>query len=443
MPRRASSGVGVRVMSCWSNRTLPAEARHRPMIVRREVVLPAPLRPRSMVSEFGATLKATPCRMWYWPMCVLTPLSCSRSGTSDSEIGFLHDRRRNDFGGRALGDELALVQHDDAVGERAHHVHLVLDEQHGLVALRLDVADQVEDHRHLVDAHAGGRLVEHEHLGLEREQDRHLELALVAVRKGGGDHVALRGERDALEVVLCLVDEFDVRVPHGEQALAGIGSRLYGEAHVLEHRKARKEIGELEGAADAALRAARRPHARDVFAEEQHLAAGRGELAGDQVEVGGLAGAVRPDDRGERAGPELAGHRIDGDMAAEADRQAARLQYGLYFFTRTGTFISSGLISRTSCGTAHATFGSTLILKWYIDCIAWWSSLRKVMRPFGVSKERPSIAPISFSVSVLAAFFSASTTAMPAAMPPAVKKSGGDLKRFWCSATSQSFTLFF
>src|SRR6266850_1755464 len=384
MPRRASSGVGVRVMSCWSNRTLPAEARHRPMIVRREVVLPAPLRPRSMVSEFGATLKSTPCRMWYWPMCVLTPLSCSRSGTSDSEIGFLHDRRRNDFGGRALGDELALVQHDDAVGERAHHVHLVLDEQHGLVA----------------------------------------------VRKGGGDHVALRGERDALEVVLCLVDEFDVRVPHGEQALAGIGSRLYGEAHVLEHRKARKEIGELEGAADAALRAARRPHARDVFAEEQHLAAGRGELAGDQVEVGGLAGAVRPDDRGERAGPELAGHRIDGDMAAEADRQAARLQYGLYFFTRTGTFISSGLISRTSCGTAHATFGSTLILKWYIDCIAWWSSLRKVMRPFGVSKERPSIAPISFSVSVLAAFFSASTTAMPAAMPPAVKKSGGDLKRF-------------
>ena len=57
--------------------------------------------------------------------------------------------------------------------------------------------DQLEDHRHLVHAHAGGRLVEHEDLGLEREQDRHLELALVAVRQLGGERVAPLGERDA------------------------------------------------------------------------------------------------------------------------------------------------------------------------------------------------------------------------------------------------------
>ena len=63
--------------------------------------------------------------------------------------------------------------------------------------------------------------------------------------------------------------------------------------------------------------------------------------------------------------------------------------------------------------------------------------------PLGVSKLMPSIAAISFSVSVPPAFLSASTTAMPAAKPPAVKKSGGALKRFWCSATSQSFTGFF
>src|SRR5205085_8048573 len=154
-----------RVMSCESKRTLPAEARHSPMMVRRQVVLPAPLRPSSMVSEFGATAKSTPCRMWYCPMCVLTPRSSSRSGTRDAQIGFLHDGGSNHVGRRALRDELALVQHDDAIGERAHHVHLVLDQQHGLVALRLDVADEIEDHRHFVDAHAGGGLVEHEHLG--------------------------------------------------------------------------------------------------------------------------------------------------------------------------------------------------------------------------------------------------------------------------------------
>ena len=55
-----------------------------------------------------------------------------------------------------------------------------------LVASLLELRDQVEHHRHLVDAHAGGGLVEHEDLGLERHQQRDLELALVAVRQRGG-----------------------------------------------------------------------------------------------------------------------------------------------------------------------------------------------------------------------------------------------------------------
>src|SRR3954466_14192556 len=113
-------------------------------------------------------------------------------------------------------------------------------------------------------------------------------------------------------------------------------------------------------------------------------------------------------------------------MAAEADGQVARLQRRIYFFTRIGTFISSGLISRTSCGTAQVTLGSTLILKWYIDCMAWWSSLRKVILPLGVSKLMPSMAVISFSLPVSPpVFLSAVTTAIAAVKPPAVKKSGG------------------
>src|SRR6266550_4947437 len=110
---------------------VPADARHSPMIVRRQVVLPAPLRPRSMVSDFSGTEKSTPCRMWYWPICVFTPASWRRSATRDPQVGFLHDRRGDHRGGLAVGDELSLVQHDDAVGERAHHVHLVLHQQDG------------------------------------------------------------------------------------------------------------------------------------------------------------------------------------------------------------------------------------------------------------------------------------------------------------------------
>ena len=63
--------------------------------------------------------------------------------------------------------------------------------------------------------------------------------------------------------------------------------------------------------------------------------------------------------------------------------------------------------------------------------------------PLGVSNSMPSIAAISFSVSVDFAFCTAVTTAIAAEKPPAVKKSGGALKRFWCSVTSHSLIGFF
>ncbi len=69
-----------------------------------------------------------------------------------------------------------------------------------------------------------------------------------------------------------------------------------------------------------------------------------------------------------------------------------------------------------------------LILKWYMLCSAWWSSLRKVIGPLGVSKVMPSIVEISLLVLVSPpVFLSAVTTAIAALKPPAVKKSGGVL----------------
>eukprot|EP00952_Eustigmatos_sp_NYUAD-ZCMA_P000238 661-Eustigmatos_ZCMA.PRE.1 len=48
-----------------------------PSSMRSVVVLPAPLRPSSMVSWLAGTTRSTPCRMWYAPMCVCTPSSVS------------------------------------------------------------------------------------------------------------------------------------------------------------------------------------------------------------------------------------------------------------------------------------------------------------------------------------------------------------------------------
>ena len=68
-----------------------------------------------------------------------------------------------------------------------------------MVLSLFEARDEVEHHRNLVDAHAGGRLVEHEDVGLERHHHRHFELALIAVRQRGGAlrRAAARGRRAA------------------------------------------------------------------------------------------------------------------------------------------------------------------------------------------------------------------------------------------------------
>ena len=92
-----------------------------------------------------------------------------------------------------------MCQHDDAVGERAHDVHLVLDQQDGLGLVGLEPRDEIEHHRNLVDAHAGRRLVEHENRRLERHHHRDFELALIAMRQRGRERVAPAEQADRIE----------------------------------------------------------------------------------------------------------------------------------------------------------------------------------------------------------------------------------------------------
>ena len=68
----------------------------------------------------------------------------------------VHDRL-----GRTLGDDAALRHHDDPVGDVAHHVHVVLDEEHGHAEV-LEVEDVVEQRLGERRVDAGHRLVEHD-----------------------------------------------------------------------------------------------------------------------------------------------------------------------------------------------------------------------------------------------------------------------------------------
>ena len=58
------SGVAKPLIDWPRNRKSPALAAHKPMMVRKVVDLPAPLRPSSIVTWHSGTRKSTPCRMW-------------------------------------------------------------------------------------------------------------------------------------------------------------------------------------------------------------------------------------------------------------------------------------------------------------------------------------------------------------------------------------------
>jgi hypothetical protein len=190
------------------------------------------------------------------------------------QVRLLHHGRGNDFGRFAVGHQRAVGQHDDAVGQFAHHVHLVLHQQNGLAAILLEFADQVQDHRRLVMAHARRGLVEHIDLRLQRHEQRHLQLALVAVRQGRNRLIAPRPQRHLLQDLLRARQQCAVVAPDAPEVHAApvraLARGLHGQAHVLQHRQGREQIRELKGPPRPA-RARRRRQAREVAPLQRHL----------------------------------------------------------------------------------------------------------------------------------------------------------------------------
>ncbi|MNL68033.1 hypothetical protein D3C87_1926940 [compost metagenome] len=77
----------------------------------------------------------------------------------------------------------------------------------------------------------------------------------------------------------------------------GAQPALQTQAHVLQQREVWEHSRDLERTDDAAPRDLRGPLAGDIPAVEEDRAAGRLKEFGQQVEAGGLAGAVRADQR--------------------------------------------------------------------------------------------------------------------------------------------------
>src|SRR3989442_7105606 len=127
------------------------------MMVRSSVLLPTPLRPRMATLPFCGTASETPSSTMASPY----PARMSRSSSIFPEIHLAHARIEADLVGRAFDQDPPADHHDDAAGEAEHHVHVVLDEEHGELAR--EIRDHGEELGALALRHAGGRLIQQQH----------------------------------------------------------------------------------------------------------------------------------------------------------------------------------------------------------------------------------------------------------------------------------------
>src|SRR5258706_8305263 len=121
---------GRSIVSQPVKRIEPRRLRSTPMIERKVVVLPAPLRPSRVTTSPGRTSKLMPCRTCDSPYQALRSLTCNIGATSTAgvtsilstasamarpHIGLHHLRVLRDGGVIAFRQQLATRQDRDAI----------------------------------------------------------------------------------------------------------------------------------------------------------------------------------------------------------------------------------------------------------------------------------------------------------------------------------------
>src|SRR5688572_10358465 len=291
-----------------------------PVIAARRVDLPAPLGPSSATVSPFSTASETSCSTGAAPY-----EACRSESRSIAKVGLHHRRMRAHFVRRAFGDARAEVEHYHAAGERQQEAHVVLDQQNRDAALG-DTADDAGQAVELGRREPRRGLIEQDDTRLAGERARDLEQAALAERQRADVGVAQPGEADEFDQLFgapALCSLFVRSLPREEIRAE---ARMSPHHHVLQHRHAAERPVVLEGAHDAQARDAVRRQAEDRLAGKADLALVGGVGAGDDVEGGGLAGAIRADHAEDLAFAQVEVEPGHGGQPAEALGQAPYLE---------------------------------------------------------------------------------------------------------------------
>ena len=163
---------------------------------------------------------------------------------------------------------------------------------------------------------AGHHFIEQQDARLGRQRTRDLEpLALGQGQRRGG-LAAFARKAENFEHLLGVA----ARLAHAAARIQR------ADHHVVEHGHSGERLHQLKRAADAGAANLVGPAAVDTLSSELDDARIRLEHAGDQVEAGGLAGAVGPNQRDDAALGNGEAHILSGAQTAEALRQTFDFQ---------------------------------------------------------------------------------------------------------------------
>jgi hypothetical protein len=213
-------------------------------------------------------------------------------------------------GGRTLGDQAAVIEHDNAAAHALYDLHDVLDDEDrdsgGVYAL---------DKRHrvvyLTAAQARHGFIEQEQLRVHRESLRKLEPLATGNRQRFGGRIGLVREINKPQHLVGMGKGL------GCVALASTGTVHRADRHVLPNGQVLERAYDLESAGYA-----ERPHnvrrqTADLLAFEVDSALCGRHKTGDNVHKGGLTCAVGTDKSQDLAGEYVEADTLHGSHPAK------------------------------------------------------------------------------------------------------------------------------
>src|SRR6266545_2792942 len=304
-----------------NRRMSPVRGGRKPMMALMQVVLPAPLRPRSASTLPGFNENETPCRTWLSPYSASTP---ERARASVTEVNLACFRIGDHLGPGALYDDAAVVQHGDFLGEIERGIHIVLDHDHG--HFPRDARDQLLHRGALLARQPRERLVEEQHPGLLRQRHRDFEPALLPVGNSPDRTLREMLQTHPFQDAPRLLVQSGIAGERPEDVPARLRQSEQGQHQVVLERVLGKKRDDLVGAGEPPVGALVRFQARHLVAEQADRPGVALEVAHDQIEQRRLSRPVRADDE-----PPLSGHHLERNpvhcgQAAEGLPQLAKLK---------------------------------------------------------------------------------------------------------------------